>query len=301
MTSIAGRWKRATLDLRLIDAIEKIGDLLRYPLRRQAQRLIDVNVALRNAARRVTEQCADRHLRKAEITCHAGKRVAQRVRRHALDPRALAKATDNTIGRREVTASAVRWKDMGAFLDDWLIQDKVDRSFSDGASLGIALGVCEIDISSIDVQPIALEHSGLVEAEPSHQDKPRRSDPDRMFAVGLGLPHDHAKSFDLVHAQAAFALLPRQTTNPRGRILLDQADANGMRQQAMECRNGSGGRTRPASRDPATPAPNSLRCSSGSNVSLHLLDIGKPERLHLAPTKQRLDVGLDPASIHAKR
>ena len=51
---------------------------------------IDMHIALGHAARSVTEQGGDGQLHKAEVGRDAGKRVAQRMRRDALQTRAVA-------------------------------------------------------------------------------------------------------------------------------------------------------------------------------------------------------------------
>ena len=63
-------------------AVEDGGDLAGDLVGRQTQRLVDVNVALRHAARGVAEQGRDREFGEAEVAGDAGKGMAQGVRRH---------------------------------------------------------------------------------------------------------------------------------------------------------------------------------------------------------------------------
>ena len=71
-----------------------------------------------------------------------------------------------------------------------------------------------------------------------------------------------------------------------------------MRQKALQGRDRSCGNARSPSGHPAAPITSRFGGLPCGNVCLHAGDVGDLDRANLPPTDQRLDMGLDPASVH---
>ena len=66
--------------------IQKLLNFNRHPVSGQPHRLVYVDIALRDAAGRMTKQCFDGQFRETHIACDTGKSMPERVWGNVLQP-----------------------------------------------------------------------------------------------------------------------------------------------------------------------------------------------------------------------
>ena len=100
-----------------------------------------MDISLRDAARRVTEQSGDRQLGEAQIAGDAGKGVSKDVRGHAGKFRLGANPIEHSNDTDEMPVADIGGEHVGRMLLDGLAFDALDRRDADHAELLAALGV----------------------------------------------------------------------------------------------------------------------------------------------------------------
>ena len=93
-----------------------------------------MDISLRDAARRVTEQSGDRQLGESQITGDAGKGVSKDVRCHNGKFRLGANPIEHSNDTDEMPVADIGWEHVGRMLLDGLAFDALDRRDADRAS-----------------------------------------------------------------------------------------------------------------------------------------------------------------------
>jgi hypothetical protein len=167
---------------------------------------IEMDVPLRDAARRVTEQSGDRQLGEPQIARDAGKGVSKDVRGHAGKFRLGANPIEHSNDTDEMPVADIGGEHVGRMLLDGLAFDALDSRDADHAELLAARGVGEVDGVLLPIEPRPLEAQGLHPPEARQQHEPDRAAPRRVLAVRCQLAHHLAKMANLVGTQPALDL-----------------------------------------------------------------------------------------------
>lgn len=142
-------------------AAKQRGDAGRNGIRRHDKGRVQVNVALCDAAGRMTQQALDRQLRKIQIARDACKGMAQSVGRDFGQPSARAYAVEHPHEADKVSFAPVGRKQVAALLTCRDLRlDARDGCLADRSDLRAALGVreCNIARASIDPRTLKPEH-----------------------------------------------------------------------------------------------------------------------------------------------
>lgn len=175
--------RRHRPDPRRQSSAKQASDHARDPVGRHAHRLINVDVALSDAACRVPEQGGDGQLGEAEVAGDAGEGVPKHVRRDTLQLRALAGAIEHPDHTDEVALAPIGRKYVGSPFPAWEALDQLAGDRPDDPDLRSAFGIEKGDAVGLRIEPAPLQPKRFKPPEPGQQQEPHCHQAVRMVAL----------------------------------------------------------------------------------------------------------------------
>ena len=190
--------------------LQQPSDLIRSPLDRQLQRLIDMDVILRHVLGGVSEHCADRKFRKTELASDAPERMPQGVGCDPRNPREFANTVQTGAYSGVGAGPSFRRENVRVSDDFRLTLDYFERCGPNCADLRAALGVRETDKSARCIDPGSLHGLRLFPAITGQKERLQDTQRNRILMILLGIGKGLPEHLDLGNTQSPGSLLAGQ-------------------------------------------------------------------------------------------
>ena len=183
---------------------------------------------------------------------------------------------------------------------DWLLSGQAGSARPNGSHLCVTFRVREGDISTVGVQPVAVQLLGFRYPEPGQRQEPHNGKSRWPLTVSVGKTHGFSQAGNFIQTQAANFPLGRETAGTKVWVPVDHDVAHGMGKDALQRSNGASGHTRATCRHTSPTGATRFGSLAKHDILLHPFDIEDPKAADEAVSQQRLDVGLDPGFIPSK-
>ncbi|GEM_PF-2263760 len=260
-------------DLPMGDApSQKFIDILGYRRCGRAQRLVDMDVALRDAAGRVSQQCRNREFGVAKPACDTCESVAQDMRCHAFESCSMANSIQDPHYADEVAFSPIGWEEISRTRIG-LRRKKPESRLTYHASLRPRFCRPEVNRALLIKEPVALKTECFEPAKASQQQQSDHGYPGRMLVICLSFSERYAEFPDLSLREPPHFGRARNSANaPRG-IFFDFAKSHGMFENRVKRRHAARGYAFAAFGGSPPTAHPGLGGRTSSDVGLGAFDI----------------------------